>query len=200
MSATMVLRVVRAAALSRLAARSGAALELRRARSACARRARRRAARRARAARRIRSAGLTLAELLVVLLILGLVAAVTTPALRRPGMSAGSAAQEIANVFGSARAAAAARGHVVRVSIELATGAFLVTADAEGARSPRVLRAGRIALPADARLTGRSEGTARATFHPLGRARADTVVVERGGRAFVVAVDAWTGAVHVRER
>jgi len=200
MSATMVLRVLRVAAVSRRSARSGTALEMRRARSACASRARRRVARRVRAARRVRSAGLTLAELLVVLLILGMVAAVTTPALRRPGMSAGSAAQEIAGVLGAARAAAAARGDVVRVSIELETGAFLVAADADGAGSPKILRAGRIALPADARLTGGSEGTARAAFHPLGRARADTVVVERGARAFVVAVDAWTGAVHVRER
>lgn len=200
MSATMVLRVVRAAAMSRLAARSGTAFEVRRARSACASRARRRAARRARAARRIRNAGLTLAELLVVLLILGMLVAVTTPAMRRPGMSAGSAAQEIAGVLGAARAAAAARGEVVRVSIELETGAFVVAADADGAKSPKILRAGRIALPADARLSGGRVGTARAAFHPLGRARADTVVVERGTRAFVVAVDAWTGAVHVRER
>ncbi len=200
MSATMVLRVLRAATTRRPAARSGTALATRRARSACAGRARRRAARRARAARRIRNAGLTLAELLVVLLILGMLAAVTTPALRRPGASAGSAARARAGALGAARAAAAARGDVVRVSVELAPGAFLVAADADGARSPEILRAGRIALPADARLAGGSEGTARAAFHPLGRARADTLVVERGDRVFVVVVDAWTGAVRVRER
>lgn len=197
MSATLVLRMLRAAATRRPDARSGTALEMRRARSACAGRARRRAARRARAARRIRSAGLTLAELLIVLVILGMLAAVTTPALRRPGASAGRAAEELAGVLGAARAAAAARGDVVRVSIELATGAFLVAADADGATSPEILRAGRIALPADAQLAGGREGTARVAFHPLGRARADTLVVEHEDRVYMVAVDAWTGAVRV---
>src|SRR5690606_29037745 len=132
MSATMVLRVLRAAATRRPGARSGTALEMRRARSACAGRARRRAARRARAARRIRSAGLTLAELLIVLVILGMLAAVTTPALRRPGASAGRAAEELAGAFGAARAAAAARGDVVRVSIEPPAGAFPGAAAADG--------------------------------------------------------------------
>jgi prepilin-type N-terminal cleavage/methylation domain-containing protein len=165
--------------------------------SASAARARRRAMRRARAAGRIRSAGLTLAELLVVLVILGIVAAAVTPAVRRPGIAAGRVAEEIAAVYGAARAAAAARGDVVRVSVELATGAFLVAADAEGAASPVILRAGRIALPAGVRLAGGSGGTARAAFEPRGRARADAVVVQQEDRAYAVDVDAWTGAIRV---
>jgi len=133
-----------------------------------------------------------------VLVILGILAAAATPALRRPGLSAGRAAEEIAGVYAAARAAAAARGDVVRVSIELATGAFLVAADAEGAASPEILRAGRIALPAGARLAGGSGGTARAAFTPLGRARADALVMQQEGRAYAVHVDAWTGEDRVQ--
>lgn len=131
------------------------------------------------------------------LVILGMLAAVATPAMRRPGLSAGRAAEEIAAVYAAARAAAAARGAVVRVSIELETGAFLVAADAEGAGSPEILRAGRIALPARAWLAGGSGGTARAAFTPLGRARADALVVQQEGRAYAVHVDVWTGEIRV---
>jgi len=133
-----------------------------------------------------------------VLVILGILAAAVTPAVRRPGLSAGRVAEEIAAVYAAARAAAAARGDVVRVSIELTTGAFLVAADAEGAASPEILRAGRIALPAGARLAGGRTGTARAAFDPRGRARADALVVQQEDRAYAVHVDAWTGAIRVR--
>ena len=138
--------------------------------------------------------GFTLVELLVVLAMLAIAAAVAVPALRPPAeRSAGAAADSLLHVLARARTDAAARGTPVHVEVRAGDGRFAVTADGEdGARD--TLRAGSLPLPPGGRASGGRRGTARMSFDASGRARADRVALtDEGGRIEIV-VDAWSGA------
>lgn len=140
-----------------------------------------------------RDAGFTLAEVVVVVLVLGIAAAVAAPALRRPDEhGAGAAAEALRRVYAEARGDAARRGEPVLVVLETATDSFAVFAEAAGG-ARLLLRAGQLPLPAGSILGGR-EGRAHARFTPLGRARADRVTLVQGDVRHVVEVDPWTGA------
>lgn len=138
-------------------------------------------------------AGFTLVEIMTVMLVMGIAAAVAVPALRPSDeQSAGAAAETLRAVYGEARAASARRGEPVRVELETATDSFAIIAEPEGG-ARRVLRAGRLPLPEDASIAGGRDGRARARFTPLGRARADRVTLIHGAERRVVEVDEWTG-------
>lgn len=137
--------------------------------------------------------GFTLVEVVTVVLVLGIAAAVAFPALRPPReRSAGAAAEALREVYAGARAAAAARGVQVLVVLETATDSFAVFAEPVGG-AREVLRAGQLPLPPDGSLLGGREGRAHARFTPLGRARADRVVLVHGDERYEVRVDPWTG-------
>jgi prepilin-type N-terminal cleavage/methylation domain-containing protein len=137
--------------------------------------------------------GFTLVEVMVVLGVMGIVAAVAVPALRAPDEEgAGAAAETLRAVYAGARGEAAARGVPVRVVLETATDSFAVFAEPEGER-PLLLRAGRLPLPPDGSLAGGRAGRAQARFTPLGRARADRVTVTDGEGRHEVGADDWTG-------
>ncbi|HEU0301517.1 MAG TPA: prepilin-type N-terminal cleavage/methylation domain-containing protein, partial [Longimicrobium sp.] len=123
------------------------------------------------------TAGFTLVEVMTVVLVMGIVAAVAVPALRPPReQSAGAAAEALRRVYADARAASAARGVPVVVVLETATDSFAVYAEREsGVRE--LVRAGRLPLPPDGSVLGGREGRAHARFTPLGRARADRVTL-----------------------
>lgn len=138
-------------------------------------------------------AGFTLVEVVTVVLVLGIVAAVAVPALRPPReRSAGAAAEALRQVYAEARSAAATRGVPVLVVLETATDSFAVFTEPEGGRRA-VLRAGQLPLPPDGSIEGGRRGRAHARFTPLGRARADAVTLVHGEARHRVTVDAWTG-------
>jgi len=143
--------------------------------------------------------GFTLVEVVVVLTILGVVAAVTTPSLAR--MLRGGAdgvAHEIVSVYGTAREAAATRGAPASVVLELATGAFWVVISATPVAD--TVRQGRLRIAHEIRLTGGHRGWVVTTFDPLGRSRGSPLFVSEGQDVHEIAADPWTAAVSVQRR
>lgn len=139
--------------------------------------------------------GFTLVEMLVVLTMLAIAGAVAVPAFRAPAeRSAGAAARALRTVYADARGEAARRGVTIVVELETATGSWRMIADPDDGTAPRTLRAGALPLPAEGRVAGGREGSARASFGATGRARADRVVLSEGEERHEVTVDGWTGA------
>jgi len=144
----------------------------------------------------VRERGFTLVELLTVLLLLGVAAAVVVPELSR-GVRSGAAvaAREVEATYRSARDAAAERGVPVTVTLELATGSYVVrTALGDEVERGVVLRRSGV------RLTGGRDGWVVARFGPLGRARADRLVVADNEERYEVTAHPWTAAVEARRR
>lgn len=139
-------------------------------------------------------AGFTLAEIVAVVVVLGIVATVAAPTLRPvQERSVAAAVDALRDVYADARGTAAKRGIPVRVVLETASDSFAVFAEPEG--GPRELvRTGRLPLPEDGTVLGGRGGRAHARFTPLGRARADRVVLADGAARRAVEVDPWTGA------
>ncbi len=134
-------------------------------------------------------------EILAVLIVLAITAAVAVPAFRPPAeRSAGAAAGALRELYANARGQAARRGVAVVVEIRTATGEWRLATDPEDGTAPRTLQVGALPLPAEGRLSGGRDGTARAAFSPLGRARADRVTITEGEVRHEVWVDRWTGA------
>jgi prepilin-type N-terminal cleavage/methylation domain-containing protein len=145
---------------------------------------------------RIRSrSGFTLVEIVVVLMMLAIAAAVAVPAFRPPAeRSAGASARALRELYADARNQAARRGVPIVVELTTATGEWRLAADPEDGTPPKTLAVGTLPLPAEGRLSGGRDGTARAAFSPLGRARADRVTITEGEVRHEVSVDGWTGA------
>ncbi len=143
-------------------------------------------------ARRI---GFTLIEIVVVLSILGMVTAVTLPAMMRSGPSdEARSAGAVAGVLQAARKAALERATSVTMTLVPATRAYLVQADS-GDRYA-TLAQGVLALTPGTRLAD-ARPSIRFTFSRASTADPDSVAVIGEGMAMVL-VDRWTGEIRVR--
>ncbi len=159
------------------------------------------AARLARAPGAVRTAatlarGFSLIEIVVVLLLLGIAAAVTAPALARLDERdpVGDGAERVRGVLRGARLAAVERGRPVVVVIvpeEARYRAWLAGDEA------RPLAEAALELADGVRLEA-TEPRPTFVFSPRGPAHGPALSVRRGARAATVAVDPWTGAARVR--
>jgi prepilin-type N-terminal cleavage/methylation domain-containing protein len=144
----------------------------------------------------MRERGFTLVELLTVLLLLGVIAAVVVPELSG-GMRSGAAvaAREVEATYRLARDASAERGVPVTVTLELATGAYVVRT----AAGDEVER-GAVTRRSGVRLAGGRDGWVVARFSPLGRARAERLVVADDEESYDVTVHPWTATIEAQRR
>ena len=152
---------------------------------------------------RVRRRGRTLVEMLVVLTLLGGMAAIVAPALRAvtdDGEGADRAARALADRLRRARADAAGRSVAVTLVLDPVSGR---TWQATGDDAPMVALAPLPLRAPDGRTTvtiAAGEPRARWTFLPSGVAYGAPVVVRDAAVALVVDVDPSTGAPRVGPR
>ena len=145
-------------------------------------------------------AGHTLWEVLLVLALLGTLAALVAPTLRAtrppPGDAAG-AARDLATVAQRARLTALERGVTVEVRLDPATGRGLVFALAGDSLVPIEM----LALPHDVSVDVSARAPrVRYVFAPTGEGWGDSLIVRGQGHARRLSVDPWLGGVHVDGR
>jgi prepilin-type N-terminal cleavage/methylation domain-containing protein len=139
-------------------------------------------------------AGLTLVELMVVLLLLGVMAAAVAPAIARQDRTgAGPALKVMEAVLAGAREHAVARAITVTAEIELASGAYVVVATPQAADPADTLATGLLPLGDAAIFDGPPGERATFVFDPLGRARGPDLVVREYGDRHELRIDPWTG-------
>ncbi|MGH7562779.1 MAG: prepilin-type N-terminal cleavage/methylation domain-containing protein [Gemmatimonadales bacterium] len=135
--------------------------------------------------------GFTLVEVVVVLLILGLVAATAMPAL--PSVRALTPAEEarlqVVALVAHARKSALDRAATATLRINAASLAWRLTiASADSAQTEE----GKLHLPEGATLAD-PDGSILARFYPDGTADAEPIVAQGGGQTEVVRLNRWTG-------
>jgi prepilin-type N-terminal cleavage/methylation domain-containing protein len=143
------------------------------------------------------SRGLTLVEVVVVLAIVGLSAAVALPALGGLVDADPSPAAPLARLLDRSRRTAMERSVPVTVMLLPATARYWVWSD--GAQARAALADGVLPLAGGVRLAA-PRPRVRIRFDPMGRATGDSVAVWSAGGAELVTVDPWTGAVRVTAR
>ncbi|CAA9325429.1 MAG: hypothetical protein AVDCRST_MAG68-2204 [uncultured Gemmatimonadetes bacterium] len=141
-------------------------------------------------------AGFTLAEILVVMVVIGIVSAAVAPALVRGARPhpADAAAEEIRGVLAGGRRAAVRGGMPVAVELDTRTGRYRVAADDPEAPPGKPLAEGALELPAGVAVDPPA-GVRRFTFGVLGAGQGAPVVVRGGGRTAAVQINPWTGEV-----
>ncbi len=143
--------------------------------------------------------GFTLAEMIVVLVILGITAAAVVPAFTRAldDDPVTAASRDLERILLAARGTALARGVPIRVAFVPESGRYWVYEEVGDTRT--ALDSGAVALAAGTRLWSAAVRPA-IRFSPLGVADGDSLLVlgAAGARAIVVA--RWTGEVHAEAR
>lgn len=131
--------------------------------------------------------GMTLIEIVVVLSILGVVAAVTVPALRDVGSPdpAREATDAVAHILNRARITARTAGYRVTVTIDPATQRYWID-------EPPL--SGAFALPRNVSLWS-DRVRPRVVFEPAGSAMADAIAIQFAGRSMALTVNRFTGEV-----
>jgi prepilin-type N-terminal cleavage/methylation domain-containing protein len=140
--------------------------------------------------------GFTLAEIIVVLALLGIVAAVAVPAFTRLDATdaATGAAGDVVRLLRAARRVALEHSTSATVVLEPASGRYWL---AMGDSAPGS-DSGTLALPAGVTLGPAPR--ARFVFEPNGAAIGDSLLVRGPERAAFVTVDRWTGDVGIGSR
>ncbi len=142
--------------------------------------------------------GFTLIDVLVVLVLLGIMAAVTIPALGRvaAGDPLSGAADEVTGVLRQARKTAVERGKMVQVTIAPGEARYWVWITGD---DTSVLAEGTFALGT---AVGLIADTPRALvrFSPRGAASGGPIGILGDGRTVLIEVDRWTGELRVRGR
>ncbi|HYT05179.1 MAG TPA: prepilin-type N-terminal cleavage/methylation domain-containing protein [Gemmatimonadales bacterium] len=145
----------------------------------------------------MRCRGFTLAEIVVVLALLGIIAAVAVPAFTRldAGDDATRAAGDVVRVLHAARLAALEHAGAATVLVDPASGHYWVTLGDSGGGAA----SGAFAMPPGVTLLG-PEPRAQFLFQPTGAAAGDSLFLKGPARTAVVTVARWTGDVEVTSR
>ncbi|MGH7517994.1 MAG: GspH/FimT family pseudopilin [Gemmatimonadales bacterium] len=140
-----------------------------------------------------RRTGYTLAEVVVVLLILGIGAAVVAPAIvRGPADDLDTGSDEIIRVLETARREAVNRATSVQVRLDMTAARFAIRSVQSD--SIELLAEGTLPLPAGV-APERRDAPVEFTFAPTGVATAsDSVRLTGQSGSRVIAADRWTGA------
>jgi general secretion pathway protein H len=145
-----------------------------------------------------RTAGFSLVEMIVVLAILGIVAAVTAPSLmtllRQDDLT--DSANAVAGVLRNARMAALVRAVPVSAVIQPGNQEYVVSVEADEATV--VLGQGTMHLAPTVRLLS-DRPRVQFSFDRLGSGNSDSVTLAGSGGTAVVGVTRWSGDVYVRK-
>jgi type II secretion system protein H len=147
--------------------------------------------------RKSNALGFTLTEVVVVLALLGIVAAAGVPALRTlaPEDEVTTGAHELLRILRTARAIALREGVPVVLRIDPARRRYLV--ETESGDAVEAVAQGPVPIPPGIGLSS-SGSTVWITFDRLGTAEPDSMAVTGDQGSAVVAVDRWTGEPYVR--
>lgn len=145
-----------------------------------------------------RRTGFTLVEVTVVLLIMGVVAAVAAPSIMRsPRTELDESVVRVRELMTPARRTATQRGLLVQVTLHPTTRHYVVVAVAGDSIEP--LERGTLALPSGAAISGaaigRDERPIVWQFAPIGGAAASSIRITMGRRTRVLVADRWTGEI-----
>jgi prepilin-type N-terminal cleavage/methylation domain-containing protein len=138
------------------------------------------------------SRGFTLAEIVVVLAIAGVAAAVAVPALSRLLTEEPAPAAPLIELLGRARQTALERARPVTVTLLPASGRYWVWTQTSDTRT--TLAEGVLAVAPGTQLAA-SRLRVRVRFDAAGRATGDTIAVWTAAGVTQVTVDPWTGVV-----
>lgn len=138
------------------------------------------------------SRGFTLVEVLVVLVLLGIAAAVVVPALPRIAEEdpLARSGEEVTNVLRRARRTALERGAPIALTVDTEASRYWVEIYERGEWRP--LTQDVLSLSPRVSLTA-ERGRARFVFRPNGSALGDALAVRDGARGTRIAVDPWLG-------
>lgn len=144
----------------------------------------------------MRRDGFTLAEILVVLVVIGIVSAAVAPALvrgSRPRPAAAAAAQ-VRDLLADTRRAAVRRGVPVAIEFDTRAGTYHVETDPGDERVAVTIAKGTLSLP-NGVVYDPPASRRRFVFDALGTGWGPKVVLRGEGQVATVEIDRWTGVV-----